>query len=259
MELLKKIIRGTFPFLYNRIRAMRGGPYVRLWHEIGRALDWRVESGPFKAMRLPDRCWGKTIPLFLGSFEAETHPWIERLKSGEFKTVLNIGTAEGYVAIGFARCMPKTQVVAFERTKSIHHMCKLLAKLNEVEDQVSIKGDCTHKVLQDNINLPCLIFCDIDGGEYDLLDPEAVPDLTKCTMLIEMHDHIVSGATEVMTRRFSLTHLIEIAEQSERDPSHYPVLARFDEEQRRIAVDENRIHDGERVHQRWMLLTPKAN
>jgi hypothetical protein len=153
--------------------------------------------------------------------------------------------------------MPETHVIAFERDQNIHHMCNLLAELNGVQNRVTLQGDCTPQVLQASINLPCLIFCDIDGGEYELLDPDVVPDLRKCTILVEMHDHIAAGATEVLESRFCSTHHIEMVEQSDRDPLLYPVLGSFSEEQQQIAVDENRVHDGTRVHQRWMLLTPK--
>lgn len=55
-----------------------------------------------------------------------------------------------------------------------------------------------------------MVFCDIEGYEEVLLNPEKVPNLKYVDLLIESHDCFVPNISENLVNRFIQTHAIEI-------------------------------------------------
>src|SRR5262245_457133 len=92
--------------------------------EKGIVNDWllknmhgKVQSGPFIGMEiLPDVSWndGDISSKILGTYEQELHPIIEheikRLRRMDKPKIVNVGTAEGYYAVGMAMQVPKAVV-----------------------------------------------------------------------------------------------------------------------------------------------------
>lgn len=59
------------------------------------------------------------------------------------------------------------------------------------------------------------MICDIEGYEYELLDPAKTPALRQCDILVELHEFERAGLTmeggrDELMRRFSVSHDIEI-------------------------------------------------
>jgi trans-aconitate methyltransferase len=50
----------------------------------------------------------------LGCYEQPLQPFIEQAIEAQYSTILNIGCAEGYYAVGMARRMPQTRVMAWQ-------------------------------------------------------------------------------------------------------------------------------------------------
>jgi hypothetical protein len=75
---------------------------------------------------------------------------------------------------------------------------------------IEIKSECTHVELNLKSKPNTLIFCDIEGYEEILLDPEKVVNLKYADLIIEAHDCFVPDVTDELIRRFSNTHLIKI-------------------------------------------------
>ena len=64
----------------------------------------RVSSGPFAGLRYVGTSPNPHIgPALLGTYELEIHPFLRRLLTGDFDVFVDIGSAEGYFAAGFAR------------------------------------------------------------------------------------------------------------------------------------------------------------
>ncbi len=53
-------------------------------------------------------------PMLLGTFEQELFDVISRIIEVKPKTIVNVGCAEGYYAVGLSRALPETNVIAFE-------------------------------------------------------------------------------------------------------------------------------------------------
>jgi tRNA G37 N-methylase Trm5 len=188
------------------------------------------------------------------------HEWVEQAIAKAFRQVIVVGCAEGYYAVGLARRMPATTVIAFDLDPRAQELCKQMAKLNDVADRVEVRGGATPEILA-QLNLSdTFIVCDCEGYENELLDPRKIPQLAGATMLVELHDCFVPGTTDRLKERFSQTHSIEICDMQPRDPANYPVLKQLRSADRAVAVDEDRTEaSGRRPHQQWALFQPKAS
>jgi hypothetical protein len=89
---------------------------------------------------------------------------------------------------------------------------------------VDIRGECTVAELQSMLSTEgrSLVVCDVEGAELQLLDPLAVPALEKVAILVELHEFVVRGITDVLKKRFSETHDIEHIWQRPRSRSDFP-------------------------------------
>src|SRR4051812_22623153 len=77
-------------------------------------VGW-VLSGPFEGMHYSDRSVGSAFfPKVLGTYERELHERIRACFQMGVRTVIDVGAAEGYYAVGLAMRIPGVQVVAFE-------------------------------------------------------------------------------------------------------------------------------------------------
>src|SRR5271166_5203781 len=71
-----------------------------------------VQAGPFRGMRYIDQSHSSSlIPKWLGLYERELHDCIEEAIASPFQTVLDIGAAEGYYAVGLALRMHDARVI----------------------------------------------------------------------------------------------------------------------------------------------------
>ena len=81
-----------------------------------------VRSGPFAGLRFyvtkaavgAPRVADCLPAKLIGCYEQELHPGIERLLGSSPSTIVNVGAAEGYYAVGLAMRAPGSRVHAFE-------------------------------------------------------------------------------------------------------------------------------------------------
>ncbi len=70
-----------------------------------------VMQGPLQGLDfLPQSAEGCHIAKLLGCYEQPLQPFIEAAIAEKYPTILNIGCAEGYYAVGMARRMPNTRL-----------------------------------------------------------------------------------------------------------------------------------------------------
>src|SRR5438094_9802013 len=67
--------------------------------------DLTVLNGPFRGLQYPsaEAICSAILPKLLGSYEKELHCTIERLCNTDCSVVVDVGCAEGFYAVGFAR------------------------------------------------------------------------------------------------------------------------------------------------------------
>jgi hypothetical protein len=169
----------------------------------------RVLTGPFQGMDYAvAAAEGSRSARLLGCYEASLAPVIEEIVTRAYPVVIDIGAAEGYYAVGLARRMPQTRVMARDASDKAMALCRALAQANGVEDRVEVGGLFTHADFAICLRQPTLILCDIEAAEIDLLDPSAAPGLLAADILVECHDCLRPGITDTLTRRFAASHQI---------------------------------------------------
>lgn len=219
-------------------------------------------AGPFRGMKieLSPLSGRHLLGYLLGSQELELHAAIEQVAERRYRTILNIGAADGYYAVGLAMRAPQAQVEAFEGLPEFHPVIGRTARTNGVATRVSINGICTVATLRERLEAaspPALIVMDIEGSEVEFLDPEAVPQLAHADILVETHDAFVAGATETVTGRFSATHEVTCYTARPRmledfPPGFLPWLRRCFP---RLAVEL--MNERRTGLQHWLVLTAK--
>jgi hypothetical protein len=251
----RRITAAVAPKLYRRISFYRNeGRLVRIAAKLVNRYGANVLNGPFKGMRYVQTSVGSVFsPKLVGSYEAELHPFIERVTSGSYDVVIDIGCAEGYYAVGFLFRMKTARCVAFDSESQARTLCREMAELNCVSDRIQVRGCCDAEALSAVLLGRVFILADCEGAELDLLDPVVISRLRDCDALVELHDFIRPGLTLALQTRFAATHEIQIIEQQVRDSAQYPelgILTRFD---RHMAVQEFRPG-----RMQWAMLTAKA-
>ena len=158
--------------------------------------DWTVRHGPFSGMRFapvpPPTSIATSADAFLatmviGCFESPLHNWINDAIAHGYDRILNLGCGEGYYAVGFALKSRNSTVYAYDIDQRAQENTAALARLNRIEEKVCVRGLSTFDELNHEVTTRTLIFCDIEGDEFDLLRPDVVPALSRVDLIVEMH------------------------------------------------------------------------
>ena len=218
---MKKILRS----ILKTIIPNRWFPLSYLHHRTVKLAKGQIHSGPFRGMNYIDQAYASSIcSKLIGTYEKEIQKIIYVLLNIEFDTFLDIGAAEGYYSVGFAKYGKCKKITTYDGMSEARVLQKKLASINEVDNLISIKGKCTSKILCEDLSPKNnFIICDVEGYEYALLDPKLVPQLAYTTMIVECHNHVWEKMEESIKERFSVTHNISsFNTEINGKPSDYP-------------------------------------
>ena len=174
-----------------------------------------VMQGPLAGMDfLSQSAEGCHIAKLLGCYEQPLQPFIEQAIDLAYPTILNIGCAEGYYAVGMARRMPSSQVLAFDLNPKAQEVCTALAIKNGVLDRIKVGALFKPEDFESYANQKVLVLCDIEGAEKDLLNPEAAPALKGMDLIVESHECLIPGITQTLIDRFKDTHNLTLVQDN---------------------------------------------
>lgn len=188
--------------------------------------DGEVKSGPFTGMKyVPESIGSALAPKLLGTYEQDLAPILTEIKNLKPGLLVDIGAAEGYYAVGilFANIAPR--VIAYEMEETGRKLVAKLAERNGIgTDRLRIEGECTPENLTAALadyrkggeTRPVVLIVDVEGFEGVLLDPEKLPALRDTPILVEMHDFLKEGLTELLQKRFAATHTIRRINETQR-------------------------------------------
>jgi hypothetical protein len=217
-----------------------------------------VQGGPFRGMRyLTESLGSPLLPKLAGSYEAEIHPAIEEIcKTGKPINIIDIGCDEGYYVVGMALRMPSARVFGFDINTASQEKCRQLARMNGVEDRVTVEGLLTPSRLNEILQPGDLVICDCEGCEYALIDPAQAPALRNVNMIVELHDSdlLELNITPTILSRFRESHTVELKTTGPRDASQWPAVGFLDSPLRELAIDEGRVKG-----QQWAWLKAKRH
>jgi hypothetical protein len=195
----------------------------------------RVLQGPLEGLNFVEQSSeGCHVAKLLGCYEQPLQPYLTRAIKRNYETVINIGCAEGYYAVGLAVAMPTTISLAFDTDLNAQKACADLAEKNDVSDRVKIGAHFNIEKFDDYKTHNALVFCDIEGSEKGLLDPSRAPALANFDIIVESHECLVKGITAELVERFSSTHdIVRIddvgARAIEGAPKWFSELAHLDQ------------------------------
>jgi hypothetical protein len=168
-------------------------------------LGRSVLAGPFAGLRLDDDfedTAAAPILKLLGLYESQLHAPIERAIADRPTVIVNVGSAEGYYAVGLARRLQESTVHAYDLARTARSHTRRVATLNNVPHRVHVHGRCRSLPSETH-----LVICDIEGDEEALLDPTVLRD---AAVIVETHDSVNPGVTSRLQERFAGTHSVEL-------------------------------------------------
>ena len=218
---------------------------LQVQDEIRNHTGLPVRYGPFAGMQIP---LGSHFYYLLGTYEKELHAFIRAINSLSFKRIINVGACDGYYAVGLGLLHPESHIVALESVQGALAGLSHLATANDIGDRFEVGGKCTigdlNRYVSNGDN--CLVVMDCEGDEWELLNPSSVPGLLKAHILVELHDFVRAGLSEVIRSRFCGSHTIREAKTQTRtiaDLPYQPDPKNFTDELKPLyvsAINENR-------------------
>lgn len=182
-----------------------------------------VTGGPFAGLRYPEENIDEVDALVAklsGNYEAELHPIIFEALERRPSSFVDIGTADGYYAVGFAlRSGGHTH--GFEVAPRARRLAARVADLNGVS--VTLRGAATSRSLCALDLDGAFVLADCEGAEAEIFDAAAVAALRRALVVIELHEWARVGVEKLVVERFAQSHEGEIVCGSTREP------LRFDE------------------------------
>lgn len=190
-----------------------------------------VLRGPFAGMLYPPSFVCRQLfpgPYQVGSFECELTPTIERIIAAEPDVLVNVGSGQGYYAVGLGRAVWEMSVIAFEADPQMRAAAREIALRNEVSPRLDARGLCTTEEL--DALTPALegrsvcLLMDCEGCEYALVDPERVAWLADAAILVELHTPSDGLPRADLAQRLAPTHTTTLIGAEPRWASRFPEL-----------------------------------
>ena len=258
--------RKTSTFLFRSLGA-KIEEHGRLRSDLGERLakqfgDRLVLYGVFEGMRLSqDSGWGKSdlASQLLGLYEKEVVRLLASLaRKRQSKTLVNVGAAEGYFAIGALHSGLFSRTVAFEMSENSRRILLENASLNAVETQLTVFGRATAGFLDEIEHLDgfsyegSIFLVDTEGAELDFIDEGSLQKMARATLIIETHTSFVSGkAQSAFESLCSRYHSVSEIRTEGRNPGDFPELDSWSDDERWAIGSEGRPQRG-----RWLILEP---
>ncbi len=221
--------------LNNALRLLSKWRSVLIQNTLLKSQGTVVMQGPLAGMDfLPQSAEGCHIAKLLGCYEQPLQPFIEEAINLAYPTILNIGCAEGYYAVGMVRRMPSTQVLAFDLNPKAQEVCSALAQKNGMSDRVKVGALFKPEDFDAYRNQKVLVLCDVEGAEKELLNPEVAQALKGMDLIIESHECLIPGITQTLIDRFKDSHNITLVQdngqrQLQDSPQWFKNLAHLDQ------------------------------
>jgi ribosomal protein L11 methylase PrmA len=146
--------------------------------------------------------------VYLGLFERETYPWLNRLSKG-IATAIDIGAAQGEYTLYFLTKTKAAKMIAFDPDMDCVPVLRKNLELNGLGQSERLEfftklvgaSDSEREVRLDSvaksIRTPCFIKMDVDGAEEMILKgAQIINSLPGVRWLIETHSNELKSACE---------------------------------------------------------------
>lgn len=184
-----------------------------------------ILAGPFVGLRYyPNSHGSMLLPKFLGTYEKELSAVLCDMTRDRPDVVVDIGSAEGYYAVGLAKLLPEARIITFDVNSRANAKLLKNAQLNRVANRIDIRQACTFDNLKSVLEnaLRPLIISDCEGYEFELLNPAKVEGLKNADMIVEIHPDQDNNTVSHFAERFSATHEIDVITSEKRTINDWP-------------------------------------
>jgi hypothetical protein len=192
--------------------------------------DFKVLKGPFKDLLYPyfprpTQHFSTVLPKISGVYEKELFPIIKQINMQKYKVFINIGSDEGYYAVGFGKLNRRAKVFAIDINQEALAFSVEMAKKNNVRNYFSVESSSPF-ALDKLIGDGTCIICDCEGYEKTLLNPKKISGLISTDILVEVHGQRIG---KILQKRFNASHNIKKISQADKKvyeiPSKYPFFS----------------------------------
>ena len=256
---MKPTIWLLIKMLKRRKLALIALDFIR--HDINRRILKSVRPlvlfGPFKDLEIVEpSAWdaaSATASKILGLYEQEVLLEIQKL--GRFKTLINIGAADGYYGFGMLKAKLCEEVIFFESNSESRQ--QIINRNISLENTNQIYPEATEVSLNSvlsKINLKDTLFIvDIEGGEYNLFSETLLNIIKTSTIILEIHEFLEPQFEKVeFERRFLKNFEVKKIFGSSRVLPKLDILDKLSDNEKWLFVSEGRIQSME-----WWIMTPK--
>lgn len=218
-----------------------------------------VQAGPYKNMKLGDVSNVSQGPLgikVLGLYES---PVVNKISSiGSFDDLINFGAADGYMALGPLFNQSCSRSICFELTEKGREAIKRNAELNNIGNNVEIRGPADANTINNLKELEInpsksVVLCDIEGDEFKVFTKELFDFLQGATIIIELHDKLMKNSDSLrkdLISKIPLDAKTQIIAQKQ-PPSFENIndLEALSDNDRAVVMSEGRKFFGE-----WLVI-----
>ncbi len=237
--LYQKIYRGKDPILKRRLA---------LSNELNSVMGGVIRYGPFKGFRFARNSWWGApdrASMLLGMYEQEVLSSMREL-SGKYRYLIDVGAADGYYGVGVLVGRLFERSFCYEISQAGREAILNNAVLNGVSDQIVVRGKAEPGFQSDfsTSDAACsVVLIDIEGGEFDVLDHEALKKFSKSVIFLELHDWFFSdGDDRLQKLREQVEEIFKITviTTGPRDPSVFSELRQLSDTDRWLICSEGR-------------------
>jgi len=251
---MKAMLRPIIPLRYR--------PQAIFDHLVEKSTGDVVCGGPFEGVQYIDaaRQQIRLLPRLLGTYEIELWKPLQQAIDRGYPRIVNVGAGEGYYVVGLARAIPAAEVIAFEDNRQRQELIRMMAEHNGVGDRVQVHGRCEVADLREAVGgeEDCLLVMDVEGAEMALLDPQVAPGLSRCAVLVEIHDFVDESLSAVIRSRFEATHDIVEIDQRARTLDDFPLRVPLGSGHLLSKRYVKSMDEGRPARMNWFYMTPKV-
>lgn len=219
-----------------------------------------IAHGPFRGMKLSSSSWWGRYDCaskLLGQYESHILAEIVAL-SKTHDHFVDIGAADGYYVVGCVKSGLYTSATAFEIVERGRDVTCENARLNAVDGRIDVRGEADVAALAEIVEIqgPSVVLCDIEGGEFDLLNDAMLDTLKNSTVIVELHDGFIKVKDDCRDNLFkNAGKYFDIRPIERHGPkvNGFTELTDWSDDERMLAFSESRP-----VMMDWILLSPKA-
>ena len=174
--------------------------------------DSTVVQGPFKDLHVNFvDYWGpEDVALkWLGTYEQPIFPYIERELTQSHDIFINVGCGDGYYGAGIKKRNPEISISLFDINPQCKELVDSICVKNNITDY-KFSSICSPETISADVRkaINPWLFVDIEGHEVDLLNINIIPELSRATITVEIHDCFRFGTTNELLARFQNTHTV---------------------------------------------------